>query len=74
LLSAPIAAYVFGGVTGSGADALVAIFRAAGLDMLGANMAQGAVSDPLDKAVTFFIIWAILQALPNRFKTRLSAD
>jgi energy-coupling factor transport system substrate-specific component len=72
ILSAPIAAYVFGGVTGSGTDALVALFRATGLDMLGANMAQGVVSDPIDKAVTFFIIWAILRALPGRLKARFS--
>lgn len=72
ILSAPIAAYVFGGVTGSGTDALVAIFRAAGLDMLGANMAQGVVSDPLDKAATFFIVWGILRALPSRLQSRFS--
>ena len=74
ILSAPIAAYVFGGVTGSGTDALVAMFRAAGLDALGANMAQGVVSDPLDKMVTFLIIWAILLVLPERLKARFSSD
>jgi energy-coupling factor transport system substrate-specific component len=72
ILSAPIGAYVFGGVTGSGTDALVAIFRATGLDMLGANMAQGVVSDPLDKAATFFIVWGILRALPSRLQSRFS--
>jgi energy-coupling factor transport system substrate-specific component len=74
ILSAPIAAYVFGGVTGSGTDALVGIFRAAGLDMLGANMAQGVVSDPLDKVVTFLIIWAVLLALPKQFVNRFSSS
>jgi energy-coupling factor transport system substrate-specific component len=74
ILSAPIAAYVFGGATGSGTDALVAMFRGAGLDMLGANMAQGVVSDPIDKVVTFLIIWAILAALPLRFKARFGLD
>jgi energy-coupling factor transport system substrate-specific component len=73
VLSAPIAAYVFGGVTGSGMDTLVGVFRASGLDMLGANMAQGVVSDPIDKMVTFFIVWALLLALPARFKARFSA-
>jgi energy-coupling factor transport system substrate-specific component len=72
VLSAPIAAYVFGGVTGSGTDALVAMFRASGLDMLGANMAQGVVSDPLDKAISFLIIWGVLRALPERLKMRFS--
>lgn len=73
ILSAPIAAYVYGGVTGSGTDAVVAMFRAAGLDMLGANMAQGVVSDPLDKLVTFLIVWAVLMALPGRVKARFAA-
>lgn len=70
LLSAPIAAYVFGGVTGSGTDAVVAIFRSMGLDILYANAAQGAFSDPVDKAVTFLVVWAIVSALPKRFLAR----
>ncbi len=73
VLSAPIAAYVFGGVTGSGMDTLVGAFRAAGFDMLGANMAQGVVSDPIDKLLTFVVVWALLLALPARFKARFSA-
>jgi energy-coupling factor transport system substrate-specific component len=73
VLSAPIAAYVFGGVTGSGTDLVVGMFRAAGLDMLGANMAQGVFSDPLDKGVSFLLVWAVLQALPDRFKARFAS-
>ncbi len=74
VISAPIAAYVFGGVTGAGTDALVGAFRAAGLDMLGANVAQGVASDPLDKLATFLVVWAVLQALPKRFMARFSND
>lgn len=70
LLSAPISAYVFGGVTGAGTDVLVAIFRNFGLGVLGASLAQGAVSDPLDKAVTFLIVFFIVRALPMRFLAR----
>lgn len=69
LISAPISAYV-GGVTGSGTDVLVAAFRQAGLDVLGASAAQGAFSDPLDKAVTYLIVWLIVRALPERFMAR----
>jgi energy-coupling factor transport system substrate-specific component len=72
VLSAPIATYVFGGVMGSGTDVIVAIGRSVGLDSLGANIAQGAFSDPLDKMVTYLIIWAILRALPARFKGRFA--
>ncbi|HEX9797127.1 MAG TPA: hypothetical protein VGA52_09075 [Anaerolineales bacterium] len=70
VISAPIAAYVFGGVTGGGTDILVAAFRQMGLDVLGASMAQGVASDPLDKAITFFIVWLIVRALPGRFLAR----
>lgn len=72
ILSAPIAAYVFGGVTGTGTDAVVAMFRGLGLDVLGANMAQGVTSDPIDKALSFLIVWLILRALPSRFLARFS--
>ena len=33
-------------------------------------MAQGVVSDPIDKLVTFVIVWAVLLALPDRFKAQ----
>lgn len=73
-ISAPIAAYVFGGTLGAGTDAIVAMFRAAGLDALGANMAQGITSDPVDKMITFLVVWAVLQALPLRFQARFSGE
>ena len=69
-LSAPISAYVYGGVTGAGTDVVVAIFRGMGLNVLPASFAQGVSSDPLDKAITFLIVWLIVQALPLRFLMR----
>ncbi len=69
-LSAPIAAYVFGGVTGAGTDVIVAIFRGFGFGVLPASFAQGVSSDPLDKAITFLIVFLIVQALPMRFLAR----
>lgn len=75
ILSAPIAAYVFGGVTGNaGTDAIVAAWRAAGFDALFSNVAQGTMSDPLDKAVTYLIVWAVLLALPARLKARFGGE
>jgi energy-coupling factor transport system substrate-specific component len=74
ILSAPIAAYVFGGVTGAGTDAVVGLFRAAGLDALGANLAQGSVSEPIDKIASYLIVWAVMMGLPQRFKARFSND
>jgi energy-coupling factor transport system substrate-specific component len=70
IISAPTAAIVFGGVTGAGTDLLVAAFRASGANILASTMAQGAVSDPFDKMVSFLIVWLIIQSLPARFKAR----
>jgi len=70
IISAPTAAYVFGGVTGSGTDLLVAAFRASGGNILASVMAQGAVSDPFDKMLSFMIVWLILRSLPVRLKAR----
>ena len=69
-ISAPIATYVFGGVTGGGTDVLVAMFQNLGASVLGASFAQGAVSDPLDKTITYLVVWAIISALPRRLLAR----
>lgn len=69
-ISAPIATYVFGGVTGAGTDVLVAVFRTFTDSIITANFLQGAVSDPLDKLVTFLIVWLIIQGLSRRLLTR----
>jgi len=69
-ISAPISAYVFGGVTGSGTDVVTAMFRGIGFAILPASFAQGVSSDPLDKAVSFQVVWLIVQALPGRFRAR----
>jgi len=70
IISAPTAAYVFGGVTGSGTDVVVAAFRASGAGILSSVMAQGAVSDPFDKMLSFMVVWLILRSLPMRFRTQ----
>lgn len=74
LLSAPIAVYIFGGVMGTGTDVLFAIFRSVGLNTIYANIARGTFSDPIDKAITYLLIWAILLALPARFKARFTQE
>jgi hypothetical protein len=69
LISAPIST-ALGGVTGSGTDALVAIFQQAGSDLSKAVLQQGLLSDPIDKTIEFFIAFVILQALSRRFVAR----
>lgn len=70
LISAPISANLFGGVTGSGTDFLVAAFRQAGSDIQTATFQQGLLSDPVDKLVTFLTVYVILAAMARRTKAR----
>ena len=68
-ISAPIAAGVFGGVTGAGTDALVALFRTLGLNVFQSAFAQGLTSDPLDKTISYTVVFLILSALPVTVRT-----
>lgn len=70
IISAPISAVVFGGVTGSGSDLLVAAFQQAGSDLGTAVLQQGLLQDPIDKTIEFLIAFVILQTLSRRFVAR----
>lgn len=70
LSSAPIAANLFGGVTGAGTDFLVLFFRQQGSDVLTSSFQQSLISDPIDKVITFLIVFVILSAMARRTKAR----
>ena len=74
IMSAPISAIAFGGVTGSGTDLIVAALRKGGADVLQASLGQGFFSDPIDKLITSFVVFIILvslsRALPRALPTR----
>jgi hypothetical protein len=71
-MSAPIAAWVFGGVTGSGQDLLVSLYRTLGLTVLQSAFAQGLTSDPLDKTISYTVVFFILAAMPITVRTIFS--
>lgn len=70
IVSAPIAAIVYGGVTGSGTDLLVAALRQGGSDVFHAALGQGLFSDPIDKTITSFVVFIILTQLSPRLVAR----
>jgi energy-coupling factor transport system substrate-specific component len=61
---------VFGGVTGSGTDVIVAALRQGGSDVLQASLGQGFFSDPIDKTITSFVVFIILASLSPRVLAR----
>jgi energy-coupling factor transport system substrate-specific component len=69
-IAAPIAALLFGGVTGSGTDLLVALFQQAGSDLEQAVLQQSLISDPIDKAITYVLVFTLLGALSRRQTAR----
>jgi hypothetical protein len=70
LISAPISANLFSGVTGAGTDFLVAAFRQAGVEIGAATLGQGLISDPVDKITTFFVVYLVITAMARRTKAR----
>jgi energy-coupling factor transport system substrate-specific component len=48
----------------------VAAFQQAGDDLATAVLKQGLLSDPIDKTVTFFVVFALLGALSRRYVAR----
>ncbi len=70
VVSAPIAAYLFGGVTGSGTDVIVAALRQGGADVFNASLGQGLFSDPIDKTITSYVVFIVLMSLSPRIIAR----
>ncbi|GAA2961028.1 ECF transporter S component [Glutamicibacter bergerei] len=66
VVSAPVAAFVFGGTSGVGTGAVVAAFRSMGDSLLSAVTKQALISDPGDKAIVFLIAALLIYALPKR--------
>ncbi|HEY7828867.1 MAG TPA: hypothetical protein VIB99_11565 [Candidatus Limnocylindrales bacterium] len=70
IVSAPISAYVFGGVTGSGVDVIVAALRSGGASVVQAALGQGLFSDPIDKTITSFVVFIVLSGMSVRIIAR----
>jgi energy-coupling factor transport system substrate-specific component len=69
-ISAPISTYLFGGTMMAGTDALVYFFRSMGNTILTSVFYQGLTSDPVDKTVSYLIVFLILRNLPLRLASR----
>lgn len=67
LVSAPIAAYVFGRPTGAGTDYATSLLRESGANLLQTTTLEGLLEDPVDKSITFVAAWAVLLALRGVF-------
>ena len=71
MLAAPVAAFVYGGTAGLGTGAVVSLFRELGNSLIASVTLQSFISDPLDKALVFLIVWGAVKALPQRTRESL---
>jgi energy-coupling factor transport system substrate-specific component len=72
VVAVPIRLYLYGGLTGSGADFITAYLLALGRDLFGSVIITVITSNLLDKVITALIAWAIVKGLPKRFTARFS--
>lgn len=70
VVAIPIRVYAFGGLTGSGADFVVAYLLATGRDLFSAVIITVIGNNLIDKVVTALLAWAIVKGLPKRFTAR----
>lgn len=68
-VAVPIRIYLFGGVSGSGADFLTAYLLQVGQSLFGSVVVTVITSNLLDKAVTAVLAWGIVRGLPARTVT-----
>lgn len=69
-VAVPIRTYLFGGVTGSGADFITAYMLAVGRSLFGSVIITVISSNLVDKIVTAVVAWVIVKSLASRFVAR----
>jgi len=73
VVSAPVVAYLFGGVTGSGSTFIVALFLKAGQDLWNAALYSGLTHEPIDKPLQVLLAALLYRATPKDYNARLPA-
>ena len=70
VVAVPIRLYMFGGITGSGADFLTAYILGLGKDLFGSVVVTVFTANIVDKVATALLVWSVLQTLPEKMKRR----
>jgi len=67
VVSAPVVAYLFGGVTGSGSALVVAYFLKTGQQLMNATLLSGLTAEPIDKSLQVLLAVLLYRATPGEF-------
>jgi energy-coupling factor transport system substrate-specific component len=71
--SAPVIAYLFGGITGNGASLVVAYLLSVGEGLMKSVVLSGLTSEPIDKTLQCLSVFWILKNLPRELKAKLQS-
>lgn len=74
LISACIAAFVFGGITSSGSSYVVQILSTIGLPKVGSVLITQVFTDYIDKLVAVSLVGLGVKAIPNSLKMNLTSN
>lgn len=69
-VAVPIRVYMFGSVTGSGADFVTAYLLTVGRDLFSSVIITVFTANLLDKVVTAVLAWMLVKTLPKRYVAR----
>jgi len=70
IVSAPITAYVYGGVTGAGEDFIRAYLYATGKTLLEGAITASAITEPLYKIISALLAVLIVRGVPKRYRAQ----
>lgn len=70
IVSAPVIAMVFGGVTGSGASFIAALLLASGKNLLQSVIMSGLTAEPVDKTLQCLLAIWLIKGLPHSVRRR----
>jgi energy-coupling factor transport system substrate-specific component len=72
-VSAPIIAYLFGGITGAGASVITALLLKSGETLFTSVLLSGVASEPIDKLIQLALAVTLVRLTPSRVKAALKA-
>lgn len=73
IASAPVIAYLFGGITGSGPSLVVAYLLSIGEGVMKSVVLSGLTSEPIDKVIQCLIAFWLISNLPKELQKQLQS-
>lgn len=70
IIAAPITAYLFGGVTGSGSTFITALLLATGKNLMQSVFTAAIISDLADKLISIFVAYFVIRNMSARYLSK----